>query len=92
MLWDDGDSAWQRLPQTLHNKLNGRQKRLPGVEALFIGPRGEWFVRFLDGSWRTDYDTLADSCWAKLCELQGDSHEVTSILFGVRRSWAILYS
>lgn len=90
VLWDDGSTAWEGLPWGLHNQLNGRQKSLPGVEDLGIGPNGEWWVRFLNGSWRAN--GLSDSCSDAIDELQADGHEIGSIAFGHDWSWAIRYS
>lgn len=89
VLWEDGRAAWDGLPSRLHNQLNGRQKSLPGVETLSIGPHGEWFVRFLDGSWRSN--GMAAGCSLKIAKLQQQGHDIASVVFGEDWTWAILY-
>ncbi|GAB4822344.1 hypothetical protein N2152v2_009390 [Parachlorella kessleri] len=89
VLWEDGASSWEGLPRQLHNKLNGRQKSLPGVEQLAIGPSGEWFVRFLNGDWRMDGHS--DECASAADELQADGYAILSVMFGDDWSWCIQY-
>ncbi len=89
MLWEDGTSAWEGLPLKLHNKLNWRQKLLAGVEQLSCGPAGEWFVRFLDGSWQAC--GLSTRCDNVVDELQRQGYDISNISFGKGWSWAIQY-
>ncbi|GBG68823.1 hypothetical protein CBR_g3517 [Chara braunii] len=53
VIFEDGSTAWDGLPRSLHNKLIGRQKSLPAVKSLAISSSGGWFVIFEDGqfSW-----------------------------------------
>jgi hypothetical protein len=88
VLWEDGAQTWRGIPTSLHNRLNGRQKSLPGVEFLSIGPSGEWFVRFLDGSWRTR--DVEPECREAVQELKDGGREVLKVLFGHDGSWMIL--
>lgn len=90
ILWEDGCDEWNGVPVDLHNQLNGRQKSLPGVEFLAIGPEGEWFVRFLDGSWKVRLVT--DGCTNAIEELQAQGCDVLKVVFGGDSSWAIVYS
>ena len=90
VLWEDGTQAWEGLPMRFHNILNGRQKSLPGVEQLAVGPNGEWFVRFLNGSVRMAVQTT--SCAATIEELQQAGHSILSVLFGEDWSWCVQYA
>jgi hypothetical protein len=49
--FEDGSNCWENIPTSLHNKINGRQKRLPEVKSLCIGEDDAWIVQFEDGSW-----------------------------------------
>ena len=90
MLWEDGSSAWEGLPTRLHNKLNGRQRSLPGVESLSVGPNAEWFVRFADGSWRAN--GLPDDCSDTVADLQRQGRDIARIVFGDDDAWAVLFT
>ena len=79
VLWEDGCSEWYNLPRGLHNVLNGRQKSLPPVEELSIGPNDEWFVRFLDGKWKTGNLSEEVSVTLETCRRRWD---IMSISFG----------
>lgn len=51
--YDGGRCAFSSgLPKGLHNKLNGRQRHLPGIEYVVLGPDGQYYVRFSDGSFQ----------------------------------------
>jgi hypothetical protein len=88
MLWDDGMAQWLGLPQALHNQLRGRKRSLPGVEFLACGPGGEWFVRYLDGSWRSG--GLQGHCPGTLEELKAEGRDVLKCLFGTDGTWAVI--
>ena len=90
ILYEDGSFAWYNLPETLHNKLNGRQKSLPGVDQLTIGPKGEWFVRFENGDWACNGHT--DGCDNKINQLHREHCDIQHIAFGHRSTWLITYS
>lgn len=91
VLWDDGLSVWDDLPLGLHNLLNSRQRSLPGVEHVAMGPRGEFFVRFVGGAWR-----LGDCCdpeqWDFVQGLKSRGCEVLRCTFGQEGSWAVEYA
>lgn len=40
------------MPITLHNKVNGRQRSLPLVDYVALGPGDDYFVQFEDGDWQ----------------------------------------
>ena len=49
ILMENGKSAWRHhLPKALHNLLN--EQCCPPVDQLTLGWKGEWFVRFRDGT------------------------------------------
>lgn len=89
VLWEDCTSQWMGLPTGLDNQLKGRGWRRPGVEFLSVGPEGEWFVRYQDGSWRAN--NLSTSCSEALDETQEQGCKVLQVLFGEDWTWAIRY-
>ncbi|GBF97188.1 hypothetical protein Rsub_10049 [Raphidocelis subcapitata] len=46
---NDGTAWWQDIPHSLSNKCIGRQKSLPPVEYVALGPGESYFVQFVDG-------------------------------------------
>jgi hypothetical protein len=47
----NGNTSWgSRIPKTLDDKLRGRQKSLPKVNLVELGPNGAFYVQFKDGS------------------------------------------
>mmetsp|Transcript_36919 Transcript_36919/g.110599 ORF Transcript_36919/g.110599 Transcript_36919/m.110599 type:complete len:468 (-) Transcript_36919:97-1500(-) len=88
MLFEGGGSSWtEGLTTPLYNKLNGRQKLLPGPEYVAIGSRGRYYVRFKGGS----------SQWygcEEMCKtLRTDNREVKTIAFGEDwNSYCIVFS
>ena len=51
VLYDDGTQAWQGIPTKLHNKLNGRGKRLSKPVEVTLGRNETWYVKFADGTY-----------------------------------------
>lgn len=49
ILMKDGRKFWNNIPVTVHNKINSRNPRLPGLEFISLGPDGEWFLRWANG-------------------------------------------
>lgn len=89
IMWEDGTSEWLGLPRGLHNQLVGRNKSLPGVEFLSIGPNDEWFVRYLNGSWRGNGWPV--SCEEAVDDIRAGGSSVLKILFGEEFSCSIVY-
>lgn len=54
VLYVDGASAWQGIPTKLHNKLNGRNKRMSKAVEVALGRNETWYVKFADGAY--DYE------------------------------------
>lgn len=44
---------WNGISVNLHNLLNGRQRSLPWVQDLQLGPNDTYFVKFQNGDWRS---------------------------------------
>ena len=86
--WENGAREWVGLPRGLHNQLQGSHKARPGVEAISCGDAGEWFVRYLDGYWRTG--NLSDSLNDTLNDVKSHS-DVLSVEFGSQGDYALLY-
>lgn len=89
VLWEDGSAQWSGLPQALHSKLLGRSKCLPRVQAMSCGARGEWFVRFWDGSGlvrgeSTDLAKMVD-------DMRNAGNSMLAIEFGSKGSWAEMH-
>jgi hypothetical protein len=50
IIHDDGDNSWSGIPTELRNKVIGRQKSLPPVSIVALGPEDyQYFVQFEDG-------------------------------------------
>jgi hypothetical protein len=49
--FEHGSPCWNNIPISLHNKINGRQKRLPAVTSVCIGEDDAWIIKFADASW-----------------------------------------
>lgn len=93
VLWEDGHYDWQGLPRKLHDQLNGRQRSLPGVERLAIGPGGGYWARFLDGS--TRWHGLPHQCSAAIARRMDEGWTVEQVALGGSvdcPSWAFAYS
>ncbi|KAJ1567573.1 hypothetical protein HK096_009413, partial [Nowakowskiella sp. JEL0078] len=64
--FSDGSTAWNSLPRDLHNKINGRQKSLPGVSCLTFAEYGydsAYFIMFQNRSysWYSDDDCFDEA-------------------------------
>jgi hypothetical protein len=57
---EDGSTWWRGAPTPLHNKVNGRQKSLPPVDYVALGPADSYFVQFEDGAWQFSADAPED--------------------------------
>ena len=89
VLWEDGTQQWENLPQGLHHCVNGRKKSLPQVLSMSCGPAGEWFVRFLDGSYVAN--GLCDDLSKTIdCE-RSNGDFVIHIGFGIDGSWVLVH-
>ena len=55
-----------------------------------MGPQVEWFVRYLDGSWRPD--NMPDWCAERMRQIQAQGGDILQMHFGEDDTWAIIYS
>lgn len=79
----DGNPYWgSGTPKHLHNKLWGRQRELPSVDYVAMGPDESYFVQFTDGvqEWRGLPSDLSQS-------LYDASGSVTTMALGRNGEW-----
>ncbi|KAL7574035.1 hypothetical protein ACA910_015614 [Epithemia clementina (nom. ined.)] len=88
--WEDGSSAWSGLPTGLYHKLNGRQKCLPPVKNINLGPNDEWFVILQDKKW--ECQGMSESCTQAINEIHNDEGDIHDIQFGGNYGWLISYT
>lgn len=88
VVFDDGDTAWNDLPRTCHNWVNGQRKRKVAFASL--GPNEEWFVRFADGGWKIDGGT--SNLYEKMDEIEEDGGDIKQVHFGSRGNWVLRYN
>lgn len=86
---DLGTELYCNLPKGLHDALKGRKSSLPEVQNVNLGPQGEWFVRFEDGSWSCS--GMTDLCDETIDEIKGKGGKISEILFGQDDTWMIRY-
>lgn len=90
--WENGSTAWEGLPTGLYNKINGRQKSLPGVDEVTLGPAGDWFVKFEDGDWQCQGHT--EQCDKAINKIKKRGGDVVHLSFGGSKedpTWLITY-
>jgi len=84
----EGREIHSRLPKGLDDALTGRKNSLPKVQNVNLGANGEWFVRFMDGTWSCGGHTT--KCDETLDEID-DGGTVHEVLFGMHHTWMIRY-
>ena len=58
VLYADGGSAWHGIPTALHNKLQGRGRKLPPPVEVALGKNSTWYVKFKDGKYDYSLPTI----------------------------------
>lgn len=72
ILFQDGSSLWNSLPQSLHKMLKRHLSKR--IKEISISPDGRWFVSFCNDTWKADLsapcrraiDTLLRECSPKI--------------------------
>ena len=85
-----GGYSWNGIPSTMSAGINSNKYRKRTIDEVSLGPNGEWFVRWTDGSWKAD--GLPEHLDAKLAKFGRGSSNIRQILFGPSDTWFIRYN
>jgi hypothetical protein len=88
ILSEGGGYSWQGIPEAMNQGMNSNKYRKKIIDDVSLGPDGEWFVRWKDGSWKGG--GYSDNISDKLDELK--QHSIKKILFGPSESWFVRYT
>ncbi len=87
VVYENGDIAWREIPKQLKKSFAGREKSQSKSDYISLGPGGEFFVRFKDGS--IQYGGMSSEIVKALKEIKGSIREVT---FGGDNSFLARYN
>eukprot|EP01023_Acetabularia_acetabulum_P057579 TRINITY_DN6717_c0_g3_i1.p1 TRINITY_DN6717_c0_g3~~TRINITY_DN6717_c0_g3_i1.p1 ORF type:complete len:266 (+),score=45.61 TRINITY_DN6717_c0_g3_i1:79-876(+) len=90
ILYENGWSEWNDLPNQLYKTLNGATYDIPDLEYLAMGPLGQWFLRFENGSCRVFIQNK--EILAELREINRRNGQIEVIAFGKKDTYCILHS
>ena len=86
---ESGYNTSENLPKGLDNAITGRKKSLRCVHNVNLGPNGEWFIGFMDGSW--SLNGHSERCHEVVNNLKGSGRKIKEILLGADGMWMIRY-
>ena len=88
IIFADGTYSWKGMPTKVSNILLSRDRRLPRVKSVSVGPAGYWFILYEDGDWRSQlYDGISKNIW----KLQRSGQDITDAKFGGHGTYFLRY-
>ena len=85
-----GGYSYSGIPTGMHTAINTNKYKKKCFANVSLGPGGEWFVRWTDGSWKGG--GWPDDLNERWKELERSGRTVKQILFGPASTWFIRYS
>jgi hypothetical protein len=91
VIFTNSQCVWNRVPVMMHRYLQSRLIHSPSVapEDVTMGPNGEWFLLYTDGSYRCDGHS--NECEQILRTISESYNKVVQVAFGGDSSWIITY-
>jgi len=98
ILFQDGTSAWNRLPKSLHQLLKQRKKQSKNVKSVSVSPDGDWFVSYCDGTWDSHlppscqraFDSLFQECSPRIDHVALGKQDVYCIVYDIHSQFFTL--
>jgi hypothetical protein len=92
ILTQGGGYSMDGVPEAMVQGMNSNKYSKKQVDDVSLGPEGEWFVRWTDGTWKsggcpTDLDNKLDKL-----KRTGHGCSVKKVLFGPSQSWFLRYT
>lgn len=87
VLFRNGKAYWKGLPEELDKTL--KCQKLSFIDKVSLGPKGEWYVRFVDGNGCTGH--LSEEAESELCALGEKGRKIRDVIFGGSNTYMIRF-
>ena len=88
IIFADGSYYWKGIPTRISNILRSRDRRLPLVKSVSIGPNSDWYIMYENGNWRSQTN---DRCSKDIRKLQRSGQGIKDVKFGEDGTYLIRY-
>jgi len=90
IIYKDGSCKYADVPSQLEAKLRTPRPKKAPIAAVNLGPEGEWFISFADGTW--EMGGCSDSLHDKVDSIVKSGAQIRLIVFGANDAWVVRHT